>query len=199
MSVFKNKAYWKWAVLAFISGAAAAFCYFSGILLPFFRPETRAQVVLPEKIIDAGMLVLVQERYDICEKYGLPCGDPKALSGRERQILNGKLEADARILYSEADGWGVDWGDKRILFSRAQMGMCPYHGSMWHLEGLDDEDVIAIYVGPREVGQGGGLLAKTDIRLSRLPEDLRERVRSGSLVFTDYDEMVGVLDSLSEV
>jgi hypothetical protein len=198
MSVFKNTSFWKWAVLAFILGGAAAFCYFSGILLPFFRPEARAQVTPPERIIDTGTLVMVQETYDICERFGLPCGEPRTLTGRERRILNGKLEEDLRTLYSEADGWRTEWGDGRVLFSRTQTGLCPNHGSMWHLEALDEEDVIVIYVGPREVGRSGGILTKTDIRVSRLPADLQDRVRSGSLVFTDYDEMVGVLDSLSE-
>lgn len=197
MRVFKNTPDWKWAAAAFGIGMTAALLGFSEMPLPFFRPETQVQAPIPERSIDEKMEVWIQESYRICSDHALPCVEARVLRGQERRFLDGKTETELKTLYAEADGWQADWKEGQVLFKRVQEGLCPYHGGMWHL-GVSDARLVAVYVGPQAVGRMGGLLTETDIRVDPLPLEIQSRLRSGSMVFTDYDEMIGVLDSLSD-
>ena len=57
---------------------------------------------------------------------------------------------------------------------------------------------LTIYNGPTEVAEEGGVRQVTDIAVSTLPEDVQQKLREGSMEIHSEEELIGILDGLSE-
>ncbi len=57
---------------------------------------------------------------------------------------------------------------------------------------------MTVYQGPAEVGTDGGVLQVTDIAIEQLPVKEQQAVREGTLEIYSEEELIGLLDGLSD-
>lgn len=181
----------------------ASFATFLGVYLYMIPPEPEkkpqtAVVLPPEKIVEAGTDVYIAEIYTTCEKYDLSCRTETLLTGNARQELAGKSENEVLAKYPREAGWNVVWEGKRLQLEQKKPGLCPDHQKRWHLGVEPGGEKLAVYLGPGIVGQEGGIYKNTDLIISRLPADIQEKIKAGTMEFIDLEDLIATLDSLGE-
>lgn len=187
-----------WLLFAAFLGCLSGYHYMT--LLPQEGKKPESVIVLPsgQKIVRPEMRVYLREQYSICQKHSLPCSIEYLMEAAAREELNNITESELQVKYPAAAGWNIIWQEKSIILEQVHPGLCPEHKKRWHL-GLDETgEKVAVYLGPSQIGQEGGMVKATDIEVKRLPADLQRQIKEGSMEFLDWDDLIGTLDSLDE-
>lgn len=162
------------------------------------KPEETVGIPPAVKTVQPHMQVYLREIYTLCQKYQLSCNQETIIQGRAREELNNMGERDLRDKFPVEAGWRVDWQGQRIYLERINPGLCPEHKERWHL-GLDErEERVAIYLGPSVIGEDGGLVQLTDLKVANFSPELKEKIKAGTMEFYDWEELIATLDSLDE-
>jgi len=110
-------------------------------------------------------------------------------------VLLGKdMTALARI-YPKNEGWSLQLERSNTVHLRHRLeGLCPADDQKRHLSVING--YLAIYKGP--AGLNGGLVRITSTPLKTLPPYIQDRIRGGTMEFTNEDELMQALDSFDE-
>lgn len=144
--------------------------------------------------------VIFQEKYKVCQKYNLGCEpSTKELSLVERKQLNGLTIKELEQLFNKPN-WQVisNLAAKKVTVIQILEGLCPEHKKIWHLGLNNSGDYIAVFYGPSEVKNEGGIYKVTEIPISHLSPVDQEKIRNYEFEFYQEDELVAILDSFSE-
>ncbi|MGI6226749.1 MAG: hypothetical protein ACOYJ1_10880 [Peptococcales bacterium] len=142
--------------------------------------------------------IFMLEKYLICEKYKLFCSESgQELIGSEREQLNGLTIQELENEYG-AEKYIILTDDKRIHIITLKDGLCPEHKEMWHLGVNNRGEYVTIYYGPSIVKHEGGIYRVTEINFLDLPQEYQEKIKNHAMEFTEREELIAILDSLSE-
>ena len=150
------------------------------------------------KLVNPESRIYVTEKYELCEKYLGSCKYSTLLEGAARKELNNLTESELSARYPQASGWDLIWEDEKLILEHVNPGLCPDHRKRWHISPDEQGLHIAVYLGPKEVGTEAGLVRATDLEISRMPFQVQERIREGSLEYLDWEEVIATLDSFAE-
>lgn len=191
---YKNLSLW----LCFAAFLSFITFYHYMTLLPQ-EQKTEKATTLPTGpvVVTPDSRIYLQERYVLCDKYGLGCGSMTLLEGAARSDLNNLTEQELIQKYPPKAGWKVTWEGKQVILQQLVPGICPEHSERWHL-GADEHGYVGVYLGPSVMGKEGGEVKKTAVPLKKLPDDIQERIVKGSMEFLDWNDVIATLDSLNE-
>lgn len=181
---------WLSVGLAMAFAVSAYIGYRLGQPLPQEKPL--AQMTAGE--VEKAQVIFLQG-YDVCMKHNLDCLQP--LEAPEDIDLSQITQADIEKRYPKPQ-WvvranGPDW---EII--QCQQGLCSVHQKIAHLGANATGEYLAVYKGPAEVGTDGGVWQVTDIAIAKLAENVRQDVLAGTLEIYSEEELIGLLDGLSE-
>lgn len=113
----------------------------------------------------------------------------------QREIIAGEAYPGADEDALRADGWALYHNnDQEITIFKNIDDLCPKDVHKRHL-GVEGE-YVAVLKGP--VGVAGDLIEVLDIRIDRLPQEWRKKVKEGTLNFSSEQELLEALDSIDE-
>lgn len=169
-----------------------------------FRKESRFLISTFAFLVAVGSLYVVQQRAAL--QRPLPRG-VKIFTKVVYETCGHQVENEvdlaemeevtpARLqkLYPSSQGWKMELSDERLVFSRVEEGLCEDCSRKTHLG--EKGGFVAIIRGP--AGVDGGVLRVTKIRVSSLPEELRNQVEKGCLDLSGEEELLQILDSYDE-
>ena len=157
---------------------------------PMEKPLSQMASSEPEK-----QTIVFQEGFEVCVAHQLDCLQP--LEAPEDIDLSQEKLADIKKRYPEPQ-WLVSQEKQTITIIKLQAGLCPVHRQIAHLGVNASGEYLTIYNGPTEVAEEGGVRQVTDIAVSTLPEDVQQKLREGSMEIHSEEELIGILDGLSE-
>ena len=149
--------------------------------------ETSGEPKLPQIVFLQG--------HQVCILHDLDCLQP--MDAPEDMDLTQKTLDEIKKRYPEP-GWLVRQTGGKIEIIEQQQGLCSVHQKIAHLGPNASGEYLTVYQGPKEVGADGGVLKVTDIAINTLPDKQRQAVLEGSLEIYSEDELIGLLDGLSE-
>ncbi|MDK2823836.1 MAG: hypothetical protein PWQ67_2355 [Clostridia bacterium] len=142
--------------------------------------------------------VVLKEEYKVCQKYNLPCtGEEKLLTGSAREQLNGLTIEEISKKYAQENKIVRRENDIVNIITLFE-GLCSQHKKIWHLGLNNSGDYIAVYYGPGDVQNEGGIYKVTEIPINNLPLDYQEKIKTYKLEFYQEEELIATLDSISE-
>lgn len=150
------------------------------------------------KVVNSDTLIYVIESYEVCHKYISTCNYENLLDGAARKELNDLSEAELAARYPVTSGWNIIWEGQKLNLVHSNPGLCPEHSKRWHLLAAEDGVNIAVYLGPTEVGIEGGIAQTTNLEISKMPAEVQNRIREGTLQFLDWEDVIATLDSFAE-
>ena len=188
----ENKHFGRWLVLGLVCAFAASVYigYQVAQPLPQEKPITQMTSSEPEK-----PKIVFMQGYQICIAHDLDCLQPMDAPD-DIDLSQASLE-DIQKRYPEPQ-WLVRQKGQKIEIVEQQLGLCSVHQKIAHLGLNASGEYLTVYKGPAEVGADGGVLQVTDIPLEKLPEREQQAVREGTLEIYSEDELIGLLDGLSE-
>jgi len=184
----------------FISSGAISF-YWMISSEPQQKPQIPTVQQPEEKIfrINNDTEVIFQEKYKICQKYGLDCAAViKKVSVSERTKLNGLTIEELKQLYAYENYCIEKTEENKVIITQLADGLCPNHKKIWHLGPNNSGDYVAVYYGPSEVKNEGGIFKVTEIPINQLPLEYQEKIKNYKLEFYQEEELIATLDSFSE-
>ncbi|MFZ5943309.1 MAG: hypothetical protein ACOYVD_04320 [Bacillota bacterium] len=182
----------------FILSTAASFYW-----MVASQPQNKPNPVVQEPkdkvfTISSDTKILVKEQYEICAKYNLnDTNSSTELTGDKKKQLEG-LNIDQLKEKYEQDNIVIEHSKETVTITKTLEGLCPSHRKLWHLGASTNGEYITVYYGPGQVKNEGGIYKITEIPISNLPEDYKEKIRNYKLEFYNEDELIATLDSLSE-
>lgn len=179
---------------------ASVFFFLTLTTNPLEKPELRISKPLDNTVIRITDQTEIefQQEFDLCKKHYLNCENlPLEIADNEQnQLINLTLEEIKNIYLT--DQWRVVYNQEKLIIIKKNAGLCPCHQSIKHLGPNSNEDFVAIYFGPQIVGVEAGIFEVTEIALKNLPLDYQAKIKNHEIEFYQQDEMIAVLDSLSE-
>lgn len=151
-------------------------------------------------IIKNTTKINLQKEFVLCRELNLSCDKiPVTLTKDQRSKLNGLSLEDLGKIYPREKMWSVEkLEDDKIVITNLIDGLCPVHKQIWHL-GLDSSlTFVTVYYGPSEAKNLSDIYKVTDIPVVKLPQDFQIKIRDYTLEFNEKEELVAILDSLSE-
>ncbi len=150
-------------------------------------------------IINENTEIILQERFEVCEKYGLKCQDYNSnIAEQVRNDLNGLSLAELERLYPEGT-WQIEkHSENSILLIKRVAGLCPEHKKIYHLGLNATGDYVTVYYGPSVVKEEGGIFKISEIQVKDLPEKYQDKIKNGQIEFYNEEEIIATLDSFSE-
>lgn len=177
-------------------GLAAAFALsaylgyqIAGEPMPQEKPLTQMTSGEPEK----PEIVFLQG-YQVCINHDLDCLQPMEAPD-DIDLSQATLE-DIQQRYPEPH-WLVRQNGTKTEVIEQQEGLCSVHQKIMHLGVNASGEFLTVYKGPAEVGSDGGVLQVTDIAIEQLPAKDQQAVREGTLEIYSEEELIGLLDGLS--
>ena len=70
---------------------------------------------------------------------------------------------------------------------------------MYHLGSNENGQYVAVYYGPSAVGSAAGAFLVTDVPVARLSVEQRSELEQGKYEYYSQDELISMLDNLSEL
>lgn len=197
MSFSRTRSIYLWLVVLGLLSFLAVYAYMS---IPPAGPEKSAQKVEASAVavVRPEFRVMVEEKYLLCQKYALQCSYANVLTGAARDELNNLTPTELQEKFPETAGWSVRWENNRIVLEQSRPGLCPGHKKRWHLAADEKTETIQVYLGPAVTGTDSEMVKATEIKLNSLPPDIQNKIRSSSLEFLDWEDLVAALDSLAE-
>jgi len=169
-----------------------------------FQPQNKPKIsVLQEPTEDIFKVseetkVILLEKNLVCQKYLLKCIiKGKEMIAEERSGINGLSLEELQKKYAIEDKT-VEKNNEIINIISWEEGLCSEHKKIWHLGDNNSGDYVAVYYGPSEVKNEGGIYKVTEIPVSKLPLQYQEKVRKHAMEFTQEEELIATLDSFSE-
>lgn len=175
------------AALIFTMAAYAG--YFLAVSDPMEKPPIMA---INTKTLKQPEIV-IKEGYAVCDKYHLSC--VKSENGEE--TLNDLSESQLKERYPEPR-WQFTKTPNQLIFASLEPGLCQIHKEILHLGVNESGQYLAIWYGPAVVGSDGGVYQVTDLAIDHLSEDFRADVLAGNVEIYSEDELIGLLDGMSE-
>lgn len=162
--------------------------------------QSQQSIALPleNNAINTDTKVYLREEYAICAKYNLACSYDKPLEGSARAELNNISRDELLEKYPKTAGWDISWLENKVVLREIRAGLCPLHQQRWHLAPDETGELVAVYLGPPQVGDEAGVIKITNIRLAELPLVQQDKIRNRKLEFIKWDDLIGALDSLAE-
>lgn len=157
---------------------------------PQDKPLTQTTSSEPEK-----PKIVFMQGHQVCIKHDLDCLQP--MDAPEDIDLSQMSLADIQKRYPEPQ-WLVRQQGQKIEIIEQQQGLCSAHQKIAHLGLNASGEYLTVYKGPAEVGTDGGVLQVTEIPVDKLPAKEQQAVRAGTLEIYSEDELIGLLDGLSE-
>ncbi|KJS85716.1 MAG: hypothetical protein JM58_07925 [Peptococcaceae bacterium BICA1-8] len=134
----------------------------------------------------------------VCQKYLLKCVVKETeMTAEERSGLNGLSLEELQKKYAIEDKT-VEKNKEIINIISWEEGLCSEHKKILHLGDNNNGDYVAIYHGPSEVKNEGGIYKVTEIPIAKLPLQYQEKVRLHAMEFYQEEELIATLDSFSE-
>ncbi len=197
MSRLHRKFYGAAACLLFVFSAAMGFLlnevYEGNYNLP--ESEVRAADIQAQK----PRQFCWEEQHELCQLYQLGC---------ENQVLEGDRATEEMLRelpLNEVAGrypvpeWTVSEVDNVITICRNLPGLCEVHQQMYHLGSNENGQYVAVYYGPSAVGSAAGAFLVTDVPVVRLSAEQRSDLEQGKYEYYSQDELISMLDNLSEL
>lgn len=161
---------------------------------------------LPEKQIAAANVepdeprtFTWKEQYALCAVYHLGC-KAKLMDVEESveaQIKQFTLPELAEVY--PLPEWQVEEYDNEVTIIHNLEGLCNVHHGMYHLGGSENGQYVAVYYGPSNVGTAAGAFLVTDVPLDRLNQEQRTALSAGEYEYRSQDDLIAMLDNLSEL
>lgn len=139
--------------------------------------------------------IVFQQGYQVCIEHKLDC--IQVVEAPEDIDLSREKLEDIQKRYPEPE-WLVAQTGQNIYITKQQQGLCDVHRKIIHLGVNASGEFLTIYYGPVAVGADGGIQRVTDIAVSSLPFDQRQEIEAGNLEVYSEEELIGILDGLSE-
>lgn len=144
--------------------------------------------------------VIFQEGYEICYMHELSCittGLEEDLSP-EQNLPYLSLEK-IQAIYG-APQWAVLEKEHKVYLTKLTAeGLCPEHREVMHLGTNEQGEYLTIFYGPSVIGGAGGVYRVTDVTMASIGEEQREKIEKGYFELYSKDELLGLLDSFSEL
>lgn len=198
-----------WKKFKYIYIAFFSFFVLSGIITfywasdnePLQKPETLdgTNLAIDDLTIGKDIDIVFQKEYRLCKELNLNCkpevDDSLKVDSKE---LNNLTWNKLKKMYPEEKLFRISKDDNKIIVTKLVDGLCPIHKKIYHL-GLDKSlNYVAVYYGPSEVRNLAGVYKVTDIPIKSLPLEYQEKIENYSSEFYSEDELVAILDSLTE-
>jgi hypothetical protein len=140
-----------------------------------------------------------EERYALCQLYDLDCNAVQLEGDAATETMLRELP-----LYELANRYpGPDWSireeDNVITICRNLAGLCEIHRRIYHLGRNENGEYLAVYYGPSAVGNAAGAFLVTDIAVEKLGAEQLLDLEQGRLEYYSQDELISMLDNLSEL
>ena len=158
--------------------------------LPQEKPLTQMTSGEPEK-----PEIVFWQGYQVCIAHDLDCLQP--VEAPEDIDLSQATLEDIQKRYPGPQWLGRQSGSKTEIIEQ-QEGLCSVHQKIAHLGVNASGEFLTVYQGPAEVGTDGGVLQVTDIAIEQLPVKEQQAVREGTLEIYSEEELIGLLDGLSD-
>jgi len=140
-----------------------------------------------------------EERYELCELYGLDDGAQQLEGDEATEELLRELSLPELASRYPLPDWTVSETDNRVTICRNEPGLCQTHRQMYHLGGNENGQYLAVYYGPSAVGAAAGAFLVTDVPLDKLSPEQRNDLAQGRYEYYSQDELISVLDNFSEL
>ena len=141
-----------------------------------------------------------EERYELCELYQLDCEAVRQPGDTATEEMLRDLPLQELAGRYPGPDWTVSENAEQVVtICRNRPGLCPQHQKIYHLGSNETGQYVAVYYGPSAVGSAAGAFLVTDVLLDHLsPEQLWE-LEQGQYEFYSQDELISMLDNLSEL
>jgi len=186
-------------LLAFIISSGLSF-YWMANMQPQNKPKVSVIQKPTEEIfkVSEETKVILLEKYLVCQKYQFKCPvNETEMTAEERAGINGFNLEELQKKYV-IENKTVEKSNEIINIISWEKGLCSEHKKIWHLGDNTNGDYLAVYYGPSEVKNEGGIYKVTEIPVSKLPLQYQEKVRKHAMEFNQEEELIATLDSFSE-
>ena len=140
-----------------------------------------------------------KEQYAICAAYHLDC-KAKPMKVDESvvaQIQQFTLHELAEVY--PLPEWSVEEKDNQVTITHNLEGLCSIHHNIYHLGSSENEQYVAVYYGPSDVGAAAGVFLVTEVPLHCLSAEQMTELSSGIYEYRSRDDLIAMLDNLSEL
>lgn len=182
----------RWLALGMV--AAFGLSVYIGYQVAQPRPQEKPLTQMTNSEPEKPEIVFMQG-YQVCIAHQLDCLQP--MDAPEDIDLSQMSLADIQKRYPEPQ-WLVRQEGRTIEIIEQEQGLCSVHQKIAHLALNASGEYLTVYKGPSEVGTDGGVLQVTEIPVDKLPAKEQQAVRAGTLEIYSEDELIGLLDGLSE-
>ena len=140
-----------------------------------------------------------EEQYELCALYALGCkAKPMEVEGSVEAQLQPLSLSELADLYPLPE-WNIREQEHVVTIQHNLAGLCSKHRSVYHLDGNETGQYLAVYYGPSNVGTAAGAFLVTDVLLSKLSPDQLVELYAGDYEYYSQDELIAVLDNFSEL
>ncbi|KJS21180.1 MAG: hypothetical protein VR72_11905 [Clostridiaceae bacterium BRH_c20a] len=186
-------------LFAFILSSGLSF-YWMTNLQPQNKPKISVLKQPTEevfKVTEETKVILLKKNL-VCEKYQLKCSVKETeMTVEEKNGIRGLNLEELQKKYAK-ENKTIEKSKDIINIISWENGLCSDHKKIWHLGDNNNGDYVAVYYGPSEVKNEGGIYKVTEIPVSKLPLQYQEKVRKHAMEFTQEEELIATLDSFSE-
>lgn len=140
-----------------------------------------------------------EERHALCKEFDLDCAAQMLEQDAAVEESLRDLPLTALAERYPLPEWSVSETDRTVTICHNLEGLCERHRKMYHLGANENGQYVAVYYGPSAVGDAAGAFLVTDVPLSRLSAEQRGEVETGGFEYYSQDELIAMLDNLSEL
>ena len=141
-----------------------------------------------------------EERYELCELYELDCEAVSQPGDEATEAMLKDLSLSELMTRYPMPDWTITERDGNVVtICRNIRGLCAIHQKVYHLGVNESGQYIAVYFGPSAVGNAAGAFLVTDVLVSRLSPEQRLELDAGVYEYYSQDELISMLDNLSEL
>ena len=140
-----------------------------------------------------------EEQYELCALYALGCkAKPMEVEATVEEQLQPLSLSELANLYPLPE-WNIREQEHIVTIQHNLAGLCSKHRSVYHLDGNETGQYLAVYYGPSAVGTAAGAFLVTDVLLSKLSPDQLAELHAGDYEYYSQEELIAVLDNFSEL
>ena len=141
-----------------------------------------------------------EERHELCERHQLDCEAISQPGDAATEAMLLELSLSELLNRYPIPEWSITEDDDNVVtICRNVRGLCEKHQKMYHLGINESGQYLAVYFGPGTVGTDGGAFLVTDVPVDRLSAEQRMELDAGAYEYTSQDDLIAMLDNLSEL
>ena len=141
-----------------------------------------------------------EERHELCERHQLDCEAISQPGDAATEAMLLELSLSELLNRYPIPEWSITEDDDNVVtICRNVRGLCEKHQKMYHLGINESGQYLAVYFGPGAVGTDGGAFLVTDVPVDRLSAEQRMELDAGVYEYTSQDDLIAMLDNLSEL